>query len=232
MKIKKIYLFGGILATAALAFGCQLDESFDVPVEEKVPISMKGDINQLAVTRASDNGFAAGDQVGIWAVNYAGEDTPGTLTLKDNQATNVRFTFDGSSTWTPDYDIYYKDKNTKVDIYGIYPYTSAISSIEAQPFEVQEDQSTISAHGAMGGYEASDFLWAKREAVTPSPSTVQLLFQHLDLVTDIVELLARHGTIFDQFGEALVLAPGIGYLLGDGRHLPLKVKLAAVGGLA
>ena len=178
MKIKKIYLFGGILATAALAFGCQLDESFDVPVEEKVPISMKGDINQLAVTRASDNGFAAGDQVGIWAVNYAGEDTPGTLTLKDNQATNVRFTFDGSSTWTPDYDIYYKDKNTKVDIYGIYPYTSAISSIEAQPFEVQEDQSTISAHGAMGGYEASDFLWAKREAVTPSPSTVQLLFQH------------------------------------------------------
>lgn len=178
MKIKKIYLLGGILATAALAFGCQLDESFDVPVEEKVPISMKGDINQLAVTRASDNGFAAGDQVGIWAVNYVDEELPGTLALKDNQATNVRFTFDGSSTWTPDYDIYYKDKNTKVDIYGIYPYTSAISSIEAQPFEVQEDQSTISAHGAMGGYEASDFLWAKREAVTPSPSTVQLLFQH------------------------------------------------------
>ena len=176
MKIKKIYLFGGILATAALAFGCQLDESFDVPVEEKVPISMKGDINQLAVTRASDNGFAAGDQVGIWAVNY-NEDTPGTLYVKGNQATNVRFTYDGSS-WSSDYAIYYKDKNTKVDIYGCYPYNSAISSIEAQPFEVQEDQSTVSAHGVMGGYEASDFLWAKREAVTPSPSTVQLLFQH------------------------------------------------------
>ena len=178
MKTKKIFLFGAIVAATALAFGCRMDEGFEVPVEEMVPISMRGDINQLAVTRASDNGFATGDQVGIWAVNFADEDTPGTLTLKDNQATNVRFTFDGSSTWTPDYDIYYKDKNTKVDIYGIYPYTSAISSIEAQPFEVQEDQSTISAHGAMGGYEASDFLWAKREAVTPSPSTVQLLFQH------------------------------------------------------
>lgn len=178
MKTKKIFLFGTILAATALAFGCRLDEGFEVPVEEKVPISMKGDINQLAVTRASDNGFAAADQVGIWAVNFADEDTPGTLTLKDNQATNVRFTFDGASTWTPDYDIYYKDKNTKVDIYGVYPYTSAISSIEAQPFEVQEDQSAISAHGSMGGYEASDFLWAKREAVTPSPSTVQLLFQH------------------------------------------------------
>jgi len=178
MKTKKIFLFGAIVAATALAFGCRMDEGFEVPVEEMVPISMRGDINQLAVTRASDNGFATGDQVGIWAVNFADEDTPGTLTLKDNQATNVRFTFDGSSTWTPDYDIYYKDKNTKVDIYGIYPYTSAISSIEAQPFEVQEDQSAISAHGSMGGYEASDFLWAKREAVTPSPSTVQLLFQH------------------------------------------------------
>lgn len=178
MKSNRIYTYGVILAFAALAFGCQLDDNFVAPDEEMVPISMRGDINQLAVTRASDNGFAAGDQVGIWAVNFADEDTPGTLTLKDNQATNVRFTFDGSSTWTPDYDIYYKDKNTKVDIYGIYPYTSAISSIEAQPFEVQEDQSAVSAHGAMGGYEASDFLWAKREAVTPSPSTVQLLFQH------------------------------------------------------
>ncbi len=177
MKSNRIYTYGVILAFAALAFGCQLDDSFEASDDERVPISLKSDINQLAVTRASDNGFAAADQVGIWAVNYT-EDTPGTLTLKDNQATNVRFTFDGSSTWMPDYDIYYKDKNTKVDIYGIYPYTSAISSIEAQPFEVQEDQSAVSAHGAMGGYEASDFLWAKREAVTPSPSTVQLLFQH------------------------------------------------------
>ncbi|MBQ6178364.1 MAG: leucine-rich repeat protein [Bacteroidales bacterium] len=178
MKISKIYLYAATFGLMALSFvACQNQEGWDAPIEEKVPISLRGDINQLAVTRASDNGFAAGDQVGIWAVNY-NEDTPGTLTLKDNQATNVRFTFDDSSTWTPDYDIYYKDKNTKVDIYGIYPYTSAISSIEAQPFEVQEDQSTISAHGSMGGYEASDFLWAKREAVTPSPSTVQLLFQH------------------------------------------------------
>ncbi|MBO6173275.1 MAG: leucine-rich repeat protein [Bacteroidales bacterium] len=200
MKNNRIYTFGAILAVAALAFGCQLDDSFEVPVEEKVPISLKGDINQLAVTRASDNGFAAGDQVGIWAVNYT-EDTPGTLTLKDNQATNVRFTFDGSSTWTPDYDIYYKDKNTKVDIYGIYPYTSAISSIEAQPFEVQEDQSTISAHGSMGGYEASDFLWAKHEAAVPSPSVIQLLFQHK--MSCVVVTLEKGNGFADGEFEAL-----------------------------
>jgi len=172
-RILRILPVAGILA---LASGCQTGEPFDLSLDEQIPISLSSDINQLAVTRASDNGFASGDQVGVWAVNYEG-DTPGTLALKDNQATNVRFTYNGSS-WTSDYDIYYKDKNTKVDIYGIYPYTSVISSIDAQPFEVQEDQSTVSAHGSMGGYEASDFLWAKREAVSPSQSTVQLLFQH------------------------------------------------------
>ena len=176
MRIRRIYSYGAILGIMALAVACQTGEVLDMPVDEQIPIFLSGDINQLAVTRASDNGFASGDQVGVWAVNYEG-DTPGLLTLKDNQATNVRFTFNGS-TWASDYDIYYKDKNTKVDIFGIYPYNSAISSIEAQPFEVREDQSTVSAHGTMGGYEASDFLWAKREAVMPNPSTVQLLFQH------------------------------------------------------
>lgn len=177
MKINKIYLFLALAGAVSLPVSCQMDENFDAPDQEQIPISLAGDINQLAVTRASDNGFASGDGVGIWAVNYD-EDTPGTLALKDNQATNVRFTFDGSSTWTPDYDIYYKDKSTKVDIYGYYPYSSAISSIEAWPFEVQEDQSTASAHGVMGGYEASDFLWAKRVSVTPTASAIQLLFQH------------------------------------------------------
>lgn len=155
---------------------CQSEKDWQEPAEEKIPLFLAGDIEQQAVTRASDNGFAAGDQVGIWAVNYDG-DTPGTLALRDNQATNVRFTFNGTA-WSSDYDIYYKDKNTNVDLYGIYPYSSAISSIEAWPFEVQEDQSTISANGKMGGYEASDFLWAKREAVAPTPNAVQLLFQH------------------------------------------------------
>ncbi len=163
----------GLLAASS----CQVRDSFDLPSEDSISISLSGNIDQQNITRASDNSFASGDQVGIWAVNYDG-DTPGTLELKGNQATNVRFTFDGNSTWTPDYDIYYKDKNTKVDLYGIYPYTSAISSIDALPFEVREDQSTVSAHGNMGGYEASDFLWAKRTAVTPTPSAVQLTFQH------------------------------------------------------
>ena len=204
MKINKIYLFLALAGAVSLPVSCQMDENFDAPDQEQIPIALAGDINQLAVTRASDNGFASGDQVGIWAVNYD-EDTPGTLDLKDNQATNVRFTFDGSSTWTPDYDIYYKDKSTKVDIYGYYPYSSAISSIEAWPFEVQEDQSTVSAHGVMGGYEASDFLWAKREAVTPTASAIQLLFQHK---MSCVVVTLQEGTGFSD-GEFASLSQSV-----------------------
>ena len=62
MKISKIYLYAATFGLMALSFvACQNQEGWDAPIEEKVPISLRGDINQLAVTRASDNGFAAGD---------------------------------------------------------------------------------------------------------------------------------------------------------------------------
>lgn len=182
---------------------CQAKEEWGEN-KEQIRLSLAGDIEQLAVTRASANAFTEGDQVGIYAVNYDG-DTPGTLALKGNQATNVRFTFDGTSTWTPDYDIYYKDKNTKVDIYGYYPYSSAISSVSEWPFEVQEDQSTVSAHGNMGGYEASDFLWAKRESVMPTSNAIQLLFQHK---MSCVVVTLEEGTGFGS-GEFAALSKSV-----------------------
>ena len=175
MRHLSIYIISAIACIIAMA-SCQREKDWQGVVEEKVPLFFSGDIEQQIVTRASDSGFADGDHVGIWAVNYNGEE-PGTLTLTGNQANNVRYTLNGT-TWTPDYDVYYKDKNTRVDIMGYYPYSSAISSIDVYPFEVQEDQSTISANGNMGGYEASDFLWAKREAVEPTANAIQLLFRH------------------------------------------------------
>ena len=199
MKTKAIYILGALAVLGA----CQAKEEWGENIEQ-IRLSLAGDIEQLAVTRASANAFADGDQVGIYAVNYDG-DTPGTLALKGNQATNVRFTFDGTSAWTPDHDIYYKDKNTKVDIYGYYPYSSAISSVSEWPFEVQEDQSTVSAHGIMGGYEASDFLWAKRESVTPTANAIQLLFQHK---MSCVVVTLEEGTGFEA-GEFAALSKSV-----------------------
>ena len=149
--MRKIFTYS-IFALACLSaiVSCQREKDWQRINDEKVLISLSGDIEQQNITRATDAGFAEGDHVGIWAVNYDGDDA-GSLTLKDNQVNNARFTYDGSK-WASDYDVYYKDKNTKVDIFGYYPYSSAISSVGAWPFEVQEDQSTISANGNMGGY--------------------------------------------------------------------------------
>lgn len=140
-------------------------------------INLSGEIDQLAVTRVNDSGFCDGDVIGVYIVDYNGN-TPGTLLPSGNRGDNVRHTFDESTNkWNSAYDIYWKDKHTPIDVYGYYPYGSP-ESIDAYPFTVERDQSTVSEGGAMGGYEASDFLWGKVENVTPTTNVIRLPMKH------------------------------------------------------
>ena len=59
-------------------------------------ITLSGEIDQLAVTRVNDNGFADGDVMGVYIVDYNGN-TPGTLLLNGNRADNVRHTYDAAN---------------------------------------------------------------------------------------------------------------------------------------
>ena len=170
-----------ILGIAALAFaGCTADVEVIAPMPSPDGASHKvlieGNIDQRDNTRVDDSGFCAGDVVGLYLVNYDG-DTPGTLLLEDNQADNVKFTLAEDGTWDSEYDIYYKDDDTKVDFFGYYPYAQP-SSIEAYPFEVAKDQTKEAELGQMAAYEASDFLWAKAENITPTENRVSMRFQH------------------------------------------------------
>ncbi|MBO7242644.1 MAG: leucine-rich repeat protein [Alistipes sp.] len=169
------------LGVAAMAFaGCTADVEVITPMPSPDGASHKvlieGNIDQRDNTRVDDSGFCVGDVVGIYLVNYDG-DTPGTLLLEDNQADNVKFTLAEDDTWDSEYDIYYKDDDTKVDFFGYYPYAQP-SSIEAYPFEVAKDQTKEAEHGQMATYEASDFLWAKAENITPTENRVAMRFQH------------------------------------------------------
>ena len=159
--------------------GCSIEEMKvdpDVPQGDAFKIQILGDIWQQPATRVTTDGFCTGDEVGVYIVNYDGE-TPGTLKLEDNQADNIRFKYNENGDWVSDYDIYYKDNDTKVDFFGYYPYADP-SSIEAYPFEVARDQSKAAELGQMAAYEASDFLWAKTAKVTPTASKVILTFRH------------------------------------------------------
>lgn len=140
-------------------------------------INLSGEIDQLAVTRVNDSGFCDGDVIGVYIVDYNGN-TPGTLLPSGNRGDNVRHTFDESANkWNSAYDIYWKDKHTPIDVYGYYPYGSP-ETIDAYPFTVERDQSTVSEGGAMGGYEASDFLWGKVENVAPTTNVIRLPMKH------------------------------------------------------
>ena len=77
-----------------------------------------------------------------------------------------------------DYDVYYKDNDTKVDFYGYYPYADP-ASIGAYPYEVARDQSKSAENGQLAPYESSDFLWAKTANVTPTSSKIILTFRHM-----------------------------------------------------
>ena len=169
-----------IAAVALFALpGCNFEDPGmepEHPLGNTYKVSIYNDIWQQPATKVTTDGFCTGDEVGLYIVNYEGE-TPGTLKLEDNQADNVRFSYSETGDWVSDYDVYYKDNDTKVDFYGYYPYADP-SSIEAYPFEVARDQSKGEEHGQMAAYEASDFLWAKTAKVTPTESKVILSFYH------------------------------------------------------
>ncbi len=141
-------------------------------------IQIGGEICQQPATKVTTDGFCTGDEVGIYVVNYDGE-TPGTLMVKKNQADNVRYKYDESGKWGSDYDVYYKDNDTKVDIYGYYPYVNNISSVDAYPLEIARDQSKAAENGEISPYESSDFLWSKAENITPTESRVIMKFRHV-----------------------------------------------------
>ena len=167
------------LATAALAAtSCQDDyaEATGIGANRRT-ISLAGDIEQVAATRVNDNGFADGDVMGVYVVDYQGT-TPGTLQTTGNRADNVRHTFDEAGyRWESAYDIYWKDDHTPIDVYGYYPFGEP-SDVNAYAFSVQLDQNKAAEGGSLGGYEASDLLWGKVGNVAPTERVIRLPMRH------------------------------------------------------
>ena len=141
------------------------------------PLTLWAEIEQLAVTRVNDEGFANGDRMGVYVVDYEG-DQPGTLRVNGNRANNVQHTLNAATgEWTPASPIYWKDKHTHVDIYSYYPMGHP-QSIDLYPFNVQADQSQEASAAGMGSYEASDFLWGKSADMAPTTSSIHMAMHH------------------------------------------------------
>jgi len=203
--MKKILLLG----LAALICGCHEDITDGNSIRGGDQMVLNAEIQQQYVTRASDGGFADGDQIGVYVVNY--ETTSGgnmqspTLKVSGNYADNVRFTYSAShGKWTGSYQLYWKDKNTHADAYGYYPFDAELSSVDAYPFTIQSKQNITVKGKTITGYEASDFLWAKAKDVAAG-TPIHLKHQH---VMAGVEVTLVEGSNFDK-GEWATLEKSV-----------------------
>lgn len=177
MKNNKLLLSSAVMT--ALLTGCLQEPDFEpVTADGALAIQLEGSILQEA-TKVNAAGFENGDALGLYAVNYTdANQTPGTLLVEGNQADHVKYVFNESAwQWTPVRPVYYKDVNTNVDLYVFYPHAEP-DAVDAWNFEVQKDQSTARSQSALGGYEASDFLWAKAENVAPTEAKIKVQLQH------------------------------------------------------
>lgn len=147
------------------------------PLGNRNCIRLSGEIDQVAVTRVNDNGFCDGDVMGVYIVDYQGNN-PGILQSNDNRGDNIRHTFDETGyKWNSAYDVYWKDNHTPIDVYGYYPFGSP-TDVTAYEYEIQKDQNKTAEEGKLGGYEASDFLWGKTENVAPTEKVIRLPLRH------------------------------------------------------
>jgi len=181
------------------------------------------DLGFSGQTRVMANAFESGDVTGLYMTEYDGSNKPAPLLVSGNAVNNAALRFDGTS-WATSPTLFW-DKGVKYDVYGYYPYASP-SSVEEYNFSVATDQTTLRTGNALGGYEASDFLWAKQTGVK-YPNVVRLTFSHRmsRLVVNLVKgkdfegdmpkdvVVKVHGTVPDaivDLGSGVVVKDNYG----------------------
>ena len=173
--MRKVIFF----AFLSILFSCTEDHDWTGAEKTGLPIKLSAEYPVVTQTRATDNGFSNGDQVGVFVMDYE-NGNPGTMALGGNRASNVLLTYsEADREWSAPMTLYWSVDGTPADIIGYYPFMESLESVTAQPVTVARDQSSSATALAKGGYEQSDLLWAKSPKVSPTKETVTLKFQHV-----------------------------------------------------
>lgn len=153
----------------ALLTACADDNAPQYKDAKSTPMTFV--VDHPSMVRATDSNFETGDRIGLYV---SAADAP--LEIGGNLVNNEALTFDGSQ-WTAARTLYW-DEGT-YNAYAYYPYIKDVSSVEDQLFSVSVDQSTARTSTSLGGYEASDLLFATSKGVRASDEPVQLAFRHI-----------------------------------------------------
>ena len=168
MKKHIISAIGFALALLALV-ACADDNEPQYKDARHTPMTFE--VTHPSQTRATATNFEGGDRIGLYV---AQADAP--LEIGGNLVNNEALTYNGSR-WTAAHTLYW-DEGT-YNAYAYYPYIQGVSSIDDQPFSVATDQSTAKTATALGGYEASDLLFATSKGIKASASPINLIFKHI-----------------------------------------------------
>lgn len=195
--MRQIFKFLPVAAAIAL-IGCNDDfhSEYD-SATPGLPIVLKA--SYPTASRATDGGFEHGDCMGLYVLDYT-DDTPEDINDAPHAA-NVRFEFDeASNTCKGVTSLYWTDANTPADLVSYYPFVTTVDDPKAMEVAVSRRQDTEGTETTMGGYEASDFLYAKAHKVMPTSQTVNLTFAHA-FAGIRVTLLPGTGFDVDQWNK-------------------------------
>lgn len=135
------------------------------PEPQKEGISFKGTIKPMS--RATDNGFEAGDAIGVFAVEKTTGNVSGRL-MSSNYADNVKYVY-SNGLFSGATSVIEQPTDKPLMFYkAVYPYSSDLRNEFS--FAVGSDQSNSSS------YTMSDLMTADTEATTEV--TPHLVFSH------------------------------------------------------
>lgn len=177
MKTPIIQIFN--LGIVLCVMSCTDDNMYQSPIDNggKMPLVISA--AYPTVTRATDAGFEHGDKMGVYVMDYE-NDKPQDISSDEIHAANLCFEFNNSdNTWKSNCEIYWTSPNIPADIIGYYPYSNAVENPHNHAFSISRRQDVGSDANNPGGYETSDFLWAKSEKTMPTNSKIDLSYQHL-----------------------------------------------------
>lgn len=173
MRITYKYL---LLISSLSLIGCSDELRTDFTKDNgQIPILLRAEYP--TETRATDAGFEHGDRMGLFVLDYV----DGEVQPIDNEphASNVRFEFDETdNTCKGVTELYWTDANTPADLIAYYPFQTEISDPTSMEISVERRQDTEGNETTMGGYEASDFLYAKATKVMPTSGAINLVYSH------------------------------------------------------
>lgn len=134
-------------------------------------VAMEFTFSHPSQSRVTDTSFEQGDVVGLYV-----SEAERPMEISGNTVNNEGLTYSGSA-WQPSHPLYWDAG--RYDVLAYYPRLGEIESMTDQPFEVKTDQRLDVASPGMGGYEASDFLYAFAHDVAASANPVNLQFRHI-----------------------------------------------------